>query len=48
VRTRLVTGGAVSAVAGTEHLDELEAVGAAMDRRRAVECALERLDAGIG
>jgi hypothetical protein len=34
----------VSAVAGTEHLDELTATGAAMDRRRAVEYAFERLD----
>jgi predicted ATPase/class 3 adenylate cyclase len=36
--------GLVSAVTGTENLDELKAVGAAMDRRRAVEYALERLD----
>ena len=36
----------VSAVAGTENLDEHKAVGAAMDRRRAVEYALARLDNG--
>ena len=36
----------VAAVAGTEHLDELKAAGAAMDRRNAVEYALERLDLG--
>lgn len=34
----------VSAVAGSEHLVKLKAVGASMDRRRAVEYALERLD----
>ncbi|MDC3402529.1 hypothetical protein OAX95_01185, partial [bacterium] len=34
----------VSAVAGTEHLDELKAAGAAMDRRQAVDYALERLE----
>ena len=34
----------VSAVAGTEHLDELKAAGAAMNRRQAVDYALERLD----
>ena len=33
-----------SAVAGTERLDEFKAAGAAMDRRRAVDYALERLD----
>jgi hypothetical protein len=36
----------VLAVAGTEHRDQLEATGAAMDRRRAVEYALDRLDSG--
>ncbi len=36
----------VSAVAGTQHLDELQARGATMDRRHAVEYALERLDLG--
>ena len=36
----------VSAVAGTQHLDELQARGATMDRRHAVEYALERLDVG--
>jgi hypothetical protein len=34
----------VSALAGTEHLGELKAAGAAMNRHQAVDYALERLD----